>query len=176
MRARRLSQLGDKNHVMVSWLDPNSTVGNFGMQLGSDWAIITPQGDTSGLEGCFFRVATSDVINLPVTVNGVRGTFVLDTGATFVSLKNSFAQKTGVEIDEASVIHLHTANGITEGNRGRAERIQLRSLVAKDVPIVVHSTGAYGEGIDGLLGMSFLSRFNIKIDTRSVNISTRKAP
>jgi hypothetical protein len=62
------------------------------------------------------------------------------------------------------------------GIASRAERIQLRSLVAKDVPIVVHSTGAYGDGIDGLLGMSFLSRFNIKIDTRSVNISTRKAP
>jgi hypothetical protein len=36
---------------------PNSTVGNFGMQLGSDWAIINP--DPSGLGGCFFRVGTS---------------------------------------------------------------------------------------------------------------------
>jgi clan AA aspartic protease (TIGR02281 family) len=132
--------------------------------------------ETSGRMEVFPISRPNDVINLPVTVNGVRGTFVLDTGATFVSLKNSFAQKTGVEIDEASVIHLHTANGIAEGKRGRAERVQLRSLVAKDVPIIVHSTGAYGEGIDGLLGMSFLSRFSIKIDTRSVNISTRKAP
>jgi hypothetical protein len=73
-----------------------------------------------------------------------------------VSLKNSFAQ-----------------NGIVEGRRGRAIKIQLRSLVAKDVPVVINSTGAYGEGIDGLLGKSFLSRFNIKIDTKLVNISTR---
>jgi clan AA aspartic protease (TIGR02281 family) len=101
---------------------------------------------------------------------------VLDTGATFVSLKNSFAQKANVEIDQDSIVHLHTANGIAEGQRGRAEKIQLRTLLAKDVPIVVHNTGAYGKGIDGLLGMSFLSRFNIKIDKKSVNISTRTVP
>jgi predicted aspartyl protease len=85
----------------------------------------------------------------------------------------SFAQKADVEIEQDSVVHLHTANGIVEGKRGRAIKIQLRSLVAKDVPVVINSTGAYGEGIDGLLGMSFLSRFNIKIDTKLVNISTR---
>ena len=52
--------------------------------------------------------------------------------------------------------------------------IQLRSLLAKDIPIVVQA-GAYGDGIDGLLGMSFLSRFNINIDAKAVRISPRTA-
>lgn len=71
---------------------------------------------------------------------------------------------------------MHAANGITDGKRGRAATIQLRSLLAKDVPVVVQSDGqgTYGEGIDGLLGMSFLSRFNLTIDTQAVRISTRK--
>ena len=65
--------------------------------------------------------------------------------------------------------------GIVDGKRGRAQTIQLRSLVAKDVPIVVHAGGAYGDGIDGLLGMSFLSRFNINMDGKTVRISPRTA-
>ena len=110
-----------------------------------------------------------------MTINGTRGTFILDTGATFVSLKNSFAHKSSVKIDQESIVRLHTANGIVDGKRGRAQTIQLRSLLAEDVPIVVQAGGDYGDGIDGLLGMSFLSRFNINIDAKTVRISPRTA-
>jgi clan AA aspartic protease (TIGR02281 family) len=101
---------------------------------------------------------------------------LLDTGATFVSLKNAFAQKAKVQIDQDSTVRLHTANGIAEGKRGRAATIQLRSLQAKDVAVVVQNDGqaTYGENIDGLLGMSFLSRFKVTIDTQSARISNRK--
>jgi aspartyl protease family protein len=55
--------------------------------------------------------------------------------------------------------------------------IELRSLRAKDVPIVVQdeAKGSYGDGVDGLLGMSFLSRFKVTIDTHQVKISPRDA-
>jgi aspartyl protease family protein len=60
--------------------------------------------------------------------------------------------------------------------RGRAATIQLRSLQAKNVPIVVqtYDKATYGENVDGLLGMSFLSRFQVTIDTQAVKISNRK--
>jgi hypothetical protein len=51
---------------------------------------------------------------------------------------------------------------------------QLRSLLAKDVPIVVQAGGC-GAGIDSLLGMSLLSRFTINIDAKTVRISPRTA-
>ena len=38
-----------------------------------------------------------EVVTLPVTINGVPGRFILDTGASFVSLKASFAAKAKVE-------------------------------------------------------------------------------
>ena len=114
----------------------------------------------------------NDVVNLPVTINGIRGTFILDTGATFVSLTNSFAQKAAVEIDQASIVRL-LPQWDRGWKRGRAQTIQLRSLLAKDVPIVVQAGGTYGDRIDGLLGMSFLSRFNIHIDAKTVRISPR---
>jgi len=100
---------------------------------------------------------------------------ILDTGASFVSLKSTFAEKAKVQVDQDSAVRLHTANGITDGRRGRAATIQLRSLQAKDVLVVVQpdSQGTYGEGVDGLLGMSFLSRFKVTIDKQAVRISSR---
>src|SRR5262245_32320652 len=101
---------------------------------------------------------------------------IMITIATFLSLKNALSQKAKVQVYKDSTVRLHTANGIAEGKRGRAETIQLRSLLAKDVPVVVQNDGqgTYGESVDGLLGMSFLSRFNLAIDTQTVKISTRK--
>ena len=92
---------------------------------------------TAGREEIFPKPRRNDVVTLPVTINGVRGNFILDTGATFVSLKSSFAQKAEVLVDHDSVIRLNTANGIAEGKRGRAKTIQLRTLQASDVPVVV---------------------------------------
>jgi clan AA aspartic protease (TIGR02281 family) len=115
-------------------------------------------------------------ITLQVAINGRRGVFILDTGATFVALKRAFATKASVIVDAGSAVRLHTANGIADGKLGRAATIQLRSLQARDVPIVVEDDdkAAFGDGVDGLLGMSFLSRFKITIDTQLVKISNRQ--
>jgi clan AA aspartic protease (TIGR02281 family) len=131
---------------------------------------------TAAGEEVFAVSRPNSVVKLPVSINGTRGVFLLDTGATFVSMKNSFAQKAKVQVDSNSIVRLNTANGANTARRGRAASIQLRSLQAKDVPIVVHDDikGSFGEGVDGLLGMSFLSRFRLTIDARNVKISARK--
>ena len=130
----------------------------------------------TGSEETFPVPRQRKTVTLPVTINGIRGVFVLDTGATLVALKKVFAQKAAVVVDQASTVHLHTANGITDGKLGRAATIQLRSLQAKDVPIVVQddAKATFGDGVDGLLGMSFLSRFKVTIDTQVVKISNRQ--
>jgi len=33
--------------------------------------------------------------------------------------------------------------------------------------------GAYGDGVDGLLGMSFLSHFKLSMDTQTLRVSRR---
>jgi clan AA aspartic protease (TIGR02281 family) len=130
---------------------------------------------TASREEVFAVSRPNNVVKLPVLINGIRGFFILDTGATFVSLKATFAQKSKVRIDPDSALRLYTANGITTGKRGRADAIRLRSLQAKDVPIVVQddAKGTYGEGVDGLLGMSFLSRFKLTMDARTIRLSAR---
>jgi clan AA aspartic protease (TIGR02281 family) len=132
-------------------------------------------GTASG-EEVFAVSRPNAVVKLPVSINGTPGLFILDTGATFVSLKSTFAQKAKVQVDANSAVRLNTANGSSTAKRGRAGTIQLRSLQAKDVPIVVQddAKGLFGEGVDGLLGMSFLSRFKLTVDARNVRISARK--
>jgi aspartyl protease family protein len=114
-------------------------------------------------------------ISVAVSINGVPGRFLLDTGATFVALKRSFAQRAKVEVDESSSLQLATANGITVGQRGKAKTVALRKLSAENVAIVVQTDdrATYGDKIDGLLGMSFLSRFDMTIDAKSVRLKPR---
>ncbi|MGL4636274.1 MAG: aspartyl protease family protein [Beijerinckiaceae bacterium] len=118
----------------------------------------------------------NNVITASLMVNGVRGTFMLDTGATFVTMKKSFAQKAKVQFDPAATVRMGTANGITEANRGRAETIMLKTIEAKNVAVLVQADvkGTYGDGVDGLLGMSFLSRFKVTFDSKTVRIEPRK--
>ena len=179
--ARSYEKLGrycDAITAIETWvaLNPRNDTSQTRAMIADYTAKGRCEAATGGAEEVFPVARQGSTVKLPVTINGVRGNFILDTGATFVSLKNAFAQKAKVQVDQDSTVRLHTANGIAEGKRGRAETIQLRSLLAKDVPVVVQNDGqgTYGESVDGLLGMSFLSRFNLAIDTQTVKISTRK--
>lgn len=118
---------------------------------------------------------SGQVVTVAATVNGTKGTFIIDTGATFVSLRQSFAERARIAVDPTSKVRLHTAGGIVEARRGKAALIELRRVQATEVPVVVQSdaTGSYGARIDGLLGMSFLARFDVTIDRRSVRIRSR---
>src|SRR5215470_5244482 len=78
------------------------------------------------------------------------------------------------DVDRESTVKLHTANGDVDGKRGHAATIQVRSLLAKDVVVAVQS-GPFGPGVDGLLGLSFLSRFKVSIDPQTVKIANRNA-
>jgi clan AA aspartic protease (TIGR02281 family) len=114
-------------------------------------------------------------VAVSVSINGVQGRFILDTGATFVSLKRSFAQRAKVDVDESSSLKLATANGITEAKRGHAKSVALKKLSARDVAVVVQTDdrATYGDKIDGLLGMSFLSRFELTINEKAVRLKAR---
>jgi clan AA aspartic protease (TIGR02281 family) len=115
------------------------------------------------------------VVTVPVTINDTRASLILDTGASFVVLKDSFARKAGIDLDQGRSVHLLTANGVVDGKRGRASTIQLRSLKAIDVPVIVEADRAAAYHADGLLGLSFLSRFTVTIDADTVRIAARKS-
>jgi clan AA aspartic protease (TIGR02281 family) len=175
----RLGQFCDAMLPIEQWIaiDPSRHDTSQTRAVLSDYAAKGGcAAATSGGVETFPAPRPSGIVKVPVVVNNVAGNFILDTGASFVALKDSFAKKAKVQVEAGSSVHLHTANGLAEGQLGRADTIQLRSLKAKGVPVVVEadSAAAYGDGIDGLLGLSFLSRFNVTIDGRSVRVAPNK--
>lgn len=115
------------------------------------------------------------VITVKAEINGVKGNFILDTGATYVTIKSTFNDKANVPVKDAHEVTLLTANGPAKGLLSHADRVALGGLAATNVPIVVQKTDerSYGAAIDGLLGMSFLSRFEVQLSDAFVEVRTR---
>jgi clan AA aspartic protease (TIGR02281 family) len=173
----KLGQFCNAASIIEAWvaLNPTRNDSSRTQAITADYSAKGKcEAANSRSEELFRRPPNNAVLKLPVVINGVRGTFIMDTGATFVSMNRAFAEKAKVQIDRESTIKLHTANGDVDGKRGHAATVQVRSLLAKDVVVVVQS-GPFGPGVDGLLGLSFLSRFRVSIDPQTVKIANRNA-
>lgn len=86
-------------------------------------------------------------------INGQPVDFMLDTGATDVSIPAEMAEQ--LKLEKGFGVTLSTANGRTEGYRTRIDRLQLGDIVLRDVRALVVP------GLDGkqvLLGMSALNK------------------
>jgi aspartyl protease family protein len=115
-----------------------------------------------------------NVVTVKAEINGVRGLFILDTGASYLSLRSSFAERAKVPASETEIT-LMTANGTVKATLSKANKVQLGKLEATNVPVAVQKVDekSYGSGVDGLLGMTFLSRFEIQMAGGFIEIRTR---
>ena len=122
----------------------------------------------------FARKGT-DVIKVDASINGVKGSFVIDTGATFVTIKKKFAEKAGLKAT-GQRMKLNTANGTVDGYLTKAKSVKLRSLELERVQVVIQEGDEddFGDRTDGLIGMSFLSRFDVSMDSKALHIRPRK--
>lgn len=99
-----------------------------------------------------------------VTVNGgTRGTFLLDTGASFCVLSPSFSRRLRLP-STTSHVDLQTANGIVRAPLVRLRSLDVGSARAIDLHAVVHV--AVAPPLDGVLGLNFLNNFSYAIDPR----------
>ena len=119
--------------------------------------------------------AKGGVIRVKAEINGVRGLFILDTGASYVAIKSSFASQAKIPQEGISEITISTANGLTKARLSRADKVALGKLEAANVPVAVQADEKlHGLGVDGLLGMSFLSRFEVQMASGMVEIHSRQ--
>lgn len=99
------------------------------------------------------------------------GRFVLDTGASMVVISRSFARRIGLALDNAPALLAQTANGRVEALAVRLDVVEVQGLRARNVQAaVVEDLG----DLDGLLGMSFLTRFDMQQTERTIELSKRK--
>ena len=116
-----------------------------------------------------------NVVTVKAEINGVRGLFILDTGASYLTVRSGFADRAKIPQTENEIM-LMTANGQAKARLSKADKVMLGKLEAANVPVAIQKVDekSYGAGVDGLLGMSFLSRFEVQMANGSIEVRTRR--
>jgi clan AA aspartic protease (TIGR02281 family) len=130
----------------------------------SDWQRQGSCAPLLGTGTAFLRFnPNSTAIIVSAIVNGVPGRLIVDTGASRTALSQEFARRAGIE--RWGQQEVHTANGKIWLPGGRAELIQVGGASLANVPIFIQiaAGGSFGDNVDGLLGLSFLGNFHMKI-------------
>jgi aspartyl protease family protein len=106
---------------------------------------------TADSGGHFFTAAT---------VNGISLKFLVDTGASLITLSSSDAKSAGVNYLSGQKAALMTANGLIPAYRVKLDTVRLGDITLNNVDGIVvegNSLGGFG-----LLGMSFLNRVEMR--------------
>lgn len=107
----------------------------------------------------------SGAIIVTATINkDITGKFIFDTGATHVVISDSLASKLKINKDHTHPMLVQTAGGIRLSEITTLNQVSLQGATAQMVEVAILKQKDLGNAIDGLLGLSFISRFNISID------------
>ena len=142
--------------------------------------IVADYAERGHCDGRFARgvgrvpfLGNARVHTLAVEVNGVLGNFVLDTGATYVSVTREFASKAKLNIETGNNIVMKTVAGTTISDIGYASTIAVGKAEAQGVVVaVVPTDDPFGNRLDGLLGMSFLARFTLNVSQSGIELKS----
>jgi len=93
-------------------------------------------------------------------VNGIKLPFMVDTGATHIALDIAMARRIGLHFEKGAPAIAQTANGTVRSWRVKLDSVSLGPITQYNVDATV--LDGPGMGGAGLLGMSFLSRLEIK--------------
>lgn len=92
------------------------------------------------------------------SVNGEAIRFLVDTGATMVSLGASDARRIGIRTDGGETSYAQTAAGVVAVTRVRLDRVVVGDIELDGIDALVH-----GNDLPiALLGMSFLNRTDMR--------------
>lgn len=118
-------------------------------------------------------VLTADLQGHFVTdgqVNGRSIRFVVDTGATLISLPAGEASRISIDYAKGQKVSMRTANGYTTGYLVKLDTVSIGSVTIHGVDAVVLE----GSGLaHPLLGMSFLNRMNMKREGDIMTLTRR---
>jgi aspartyl protease family protein len=106
-----------------------------------------------------------------VTVNGISMKFMVDTGASLVTLSSGDAKRAGINYLLGQKAVLQTANGTTAAFRVKLDTVRLGDITLNDVDGVVVEGTVMGEL--GLLGLSFLNRLNMRREGSTMTLTKR---
>jgi aspartyl protease family protein len=104
------------------------------------------------------------------SINGAAMKFLVDTGATMVSMGLEDARRAGVNYLAGTRGHSQTANGITPVYKVKLSNVRLGDITLNDVDGLVHENNALPVV---LLGMSFLGQLEMRREGKSLTLTKR---
>ncbi len=109
--------------------------------------------------------------NISGSINGSHVSFVVDTGATLVSMNSNIAKKVGIDYKlKGKKAHSNTASG-----KSKIYIVNLKKVKVGDIELR-NIEGAVHEGdfpLTTLLGMSFLSKLDMKREGRIMELQKK---
>jgi aspartyl protease family protein len=163
MRAASLARLGHRNAAadalqMTLLLEPEEQLVH---QIRKDLAGLAAPGSLAP-ESVVSVEGSRGVWIVPVTVNGRhRGRFLYDTGSSVVVLSPAFAAAVGAKQRENDTLELETLGGRTSGVWANVNSLRVGDVEARNADVIVHAPGG---DLDGILGNSFLNRWDVSFD------------
>ena len=110
--------------------------------------------------------------------NKVKVNLILDTGASIVALSRKAGEELGIDLTDTKKDIMEMC--LADGSKTTAKAVILDSIKVQDVEvknvmaaIMLDQVPTIGV-TEGLLGMSFLNKFNLKTDLKSMKMSLEK--
>jgi clan AA aspartic protease (TIGR02281 family) len=95
--------------------------------------------------------------------NRQDGNFILDTGATYMSISKEMAEELGLDLTRTEMVPITTANGKIEVPKVVLKSVKVNGLEARNVEATVMNFKK-DASFSGLLGLSFINQFKLTID------------
>ena len=102
-------------------------------------------------------------------INGASVRFVVDTGATLVSLSQTEARRLGIDFQRGDPVTLNTANGTVNARKLVLASVRVGSISVNNVEAVVVDN----MNMPTLLGMSFLNRMDMRREGQIMTLIKR---
>jgi aspartyl protease family protein len=139
--------------AMHHWLQPR------GARVTATGELVIPR-QADG----HFRVAG--------TINGEPAIFMVDTGASVVSISDALARR--ARLTGGELAQFHTANGVRTGRMVRADAIRLQGGLQVDNLRVGTGLGlGTGPDHEALLGQNFLQHFEVQMNRERMVLRPR---
>ncbi|MEY2631379.1 MAG: hypothetical protein RIR00_33 [Pseudomonadota bacterium] len=116
---------------------------------------------TADAQGHFFTTGT---------INGTSVRFLVDTGATMISLGASDARRIGLDLKNGTPGYSQTANGTASVLKLKLDTVRVGDITLNNVDALVHPTNDMPVT---LLGMSFLNRMEMLRDGVTMTLKKR---
>lgn len=144
---------GHSAEVEVGGTRQTLRLGAAALQLGDAGGAAAPRAD----ERIVLHAVSNGHFATQGQINGNTTRFLVDTGASYVSIGAPDAQRLGIALESATPLVLGTANGATQAWRVKLNSVRIADVTVYEVDAVVLPTPMPYV----LLGNSYLTRFQM---------------